>query len=297
MDIHLRHVVVCRHQQEGAYTVPCPTLSFIFSGLEFSQLPGFRIGPNATGLTLHPQGVPVHFGFNEQRENYAILFESKDIRLNTTSHGTEICTHDEWVPLPLFVPVESLRLEGWRLELERIRTAFLMPTAQNRLRAELGTLNLIKHMLDTGSSPSDSVSTAAKLKTLIDTDAGHSRSIDELSAECGYSADHLRLLFVSEFGTTPKQYRIRRRMAEAMDWISGSRLSAKEIAGRLGFAQLSHFSAAFKSIHGMQPREAIQRFRGSRLTPTPDRTEKKQAALAKGPASAEKARSASRVVL
>lgn len=34
-----------------------------------------------------------------------------------------------------------------------------------------------------------------------------------------------------------------------MEYIAGSRLSIKEISGRLGFAQLSHFSAAFKVVH------------------------------------------------
>jgi AraC-like DNA-binding protein len=41
-----------------------------------------------------------------------------------------------------------------------------------------------------------------------------------------------------------------------------------EISGRLGFAQLSHFSAAFKAVHNLQPRETLRRFRGTGQPPT-----------------------------
>ena len=137
-----------------------------------------------------------------------------------------------------------------------------MPTAKNRLRAELGALNLVRQLVNETAATA-AVSPAERLKNLIDADAADRRTTDELCATCRYSPDHLRLLFVAEFGVTPKQYRMRRRMAEAMAWIAGSRLSAKEIAGRLGFSQTLHFSAAFKAVHGMPPREAVRHFRGT----------------------------------
>lgn len=265
MEMRVRHVVVCRFEQETAYAVPCPTLSFTLAGLEFHESPGFRIGAGATGLGLNPKGMPIHFRFNTRRENYAILFDSGDVRRSAALDRVEVRHAGDWVELPLFVPVDSGLLEGWRLELERIRTAFLMPTPRNRMRVELGVRNMIRLMLDHGDV-TVGASPAERLKTLIDGDMGESRSTDALCAECGYSPDHLRVLFVKAFGVTPKQYRMRRRMAEAMEWIAGSRLSAKEIAARLGFLQPSHFSAAFKAVHGLSPREAIGRFRGTGRT-------------------------------
>jgi AraC-like DNA-binding protein len=281
MDLRLRHVVVCRFPQETAYAVPCPTLSFTLAGLEFHESPGLWLAAESTGIFFAAQGLPVRFRYSEQRENFAILFDSHDVRAGRAPDRVEVRHNGEWVALPVFVAVDAGRLEGWRLELERIRTSFLMPTATNRLRAELGTLNLIRYMLDAGVAPAGGVSPAGKLKNLIDADAAGARSMSALCAECGYSPDHLRLLFVKSFGATPKQYRIRRRMAEAMEWIAGSRLSAKEIAARLGFSQMSHFSAAFKAVHGMQPREAIRRFRGTGepssaaavIAPTPETEE------------------------
>lgn len=267
MNITIRHVVVCRSAQETAYTVPNHTLSFVFEGLEFSDSPGFHVGPDATGLNLYPQGLPIRFRYNARRVNYAILFDSDDVRLSSAPDRVDLHNAGDWFSIPLFIPVDTDRLEGWRLELEHIRSSFLMPTARNRLRAEMGVLNMLRHMMD-GAVSSGGFSPAGRLKALIDADPAGTHTLEELCADCDYSADHLRILFMKEFGATPKQYRIRRRMAEAMEYIAGSRLSIKEISGRLGFEQLSHFSAAFKAVHNLQPREALRRFRGTGQPPS-----------------------------
>jgi AraC-like DNA-binding protein len=263
MKLHVRHVVVCRFAQETAYTVPCPTVGFIFSGLEFSDSPQFRIPVHSTGIFLQPRGLPIHFRYNERRENYAILCDSEDLRLSSQPGRAEIRHSGEWLTIPLFMPVDKGRLESWRVELERIRTVFLLPTARNRLRAEMGVFNLFRCLIDE-ALPSARISPAERLKALIDADATGERSINEFGEECGSSPDHLRILFFTEFGITPKQYRIRRRLTEAMECIAGSRLSIKEIAVQLGFEQVSHFSAAFKAVHGLPPREALRRYRGTR---------------------------------
>ncbi len=261
MRVQLRHIVVCRFAQETAYTVPCPTVGVFLAGLEEFEAPRYRIPAGATGLFFQPQGLPIRFRFNERRENYALLFDSEDVRMSSQPGRVEIRHEGEWVSVPQFRPVDAARLEGWRLELERIRSSFLSPTARNRLRAEMGVYNLLRNLMDE-AEPEVGETVAGRLKRLIDTDAVGARSIAELSAACGYSADHLRDLFMREFGMAPKAYRMKRRMAEAMEDIAGNRLSVKEIAARLGFTQTSNFSAAFRSVHGMSPREAICRFRG-----------------------------------
>ena len=262
MQISIRHIVACRHAQTTAYAVPCPTIGFAFSGLEYMDSPDFHVGPGTTGIFFHAQGHPISFQFNAKRENYAILFESPDVRMSSAPDRGDVRLEGVGVSVPGFVPVVAGRLEGWRQVLVRMRMAFLMPTARNRLRAEVGVYNLLRYLLDEKESGSGT-SAAERLKRLIDTANSERQTLDALCAECGYSVDHLRILFEKEFGITPKQYRMRRRMTEAMEWITSSALSPKEIARRLGFAQLSHFSAAFKDAHGMTPREAARRYRGN----------------------------------
>jgi AraC-like DNA-binding protein len=250
-----------RSKVESSYTTPSPVLAFVLSGLEFKEWPGVRIDAGATGCFLHPQGLPIHFSFNEQRENYVILFDSDSIRHGAAPDRVEIRYEGEWFWVPMFAPIDAALLPGWRLELNRIRTDFLMTTARDRLHAKLGVLNMLRQMINKTASPIV-ISPAERLKTLIDSDLSESHSMNELCAACDYSPAHLRVLFTQEFGVTPKQYRVQRRMAEAMAWITGSRQPVKEIAWRLGFAQASHFSAAFKAVHGLSPRQAILRFRG-----------------------------------
>ncbi len=262
MNLTVRHVLTFRTEEENAYTVPMPTLAFVLAGLDYMESPGFRVKSGATGLFFHPQGLPIRFRFTERRENYAILFACNAIRGGAVPGRAEIRNEGAWFSVPLFVPVETGRLEGWRLELERMRTAFLMPTAKNRLRVELGVFNMLRYLMDE-TTVTIGISAAEHLKSLIDADSSASRSMHDLCAACDYSPDHLRILFRRQFGTTPKQYHIRRRMVEAMESITGSRQSIKEIAWRLGFTQVSHFSAAFKIVHGLTPREAVRRFRGT----------------------------------
>jgi AraC-like DNA-binding protein len=194
--------------------------------------------------------------------NYAILFDSDEVRRSAAPDRVDLHNAGDWFSIPPFLSVEAGRLEGWRLEMEHIRSSFLMPTARNRLRAEMGVLNMLRHMID-GAVSTGGISPAERLKSLLDRDTSGTRTMEELCTDCGYSSDHLRILFQKEFGATPKQYRVRRRMAEAMEYIAGSRLSIKEISGRLGFTHLSNFSTTFKAVHNLQPSEALHRFRGS----------------------------------
>ncbi|MHC4885298.1 MAG: helix-turn-helix domain-containing protein [Planctomycetota bacterium] len=264
MRLDLQHVVVCRYEQETEYVVPCPTIALVLSGHRYTEMPGLRVEGDVTGFFLQPAGVPLRFGYTAARENYAFLVESGDIRMAENGGTAELRHAGEWAPVPLFVPVEAARLEGWRVEVEEIRSAFLMPTVENRLRAELGVLSLFRVFLGEGKTEQDN-SPARRLKNLIDSDPEEKRTLRALCRECGYTVDHLRLLFQQAFGATPKQYRMRRRMAAAMEWVTSSTLSVKEIAARLGFRQVSHFSAAFRLAHDLSPREAIKRYRSGRI--------------------------------
>ena len=55
------------------------------------QDPGrIRVEGAVTGLSLNPQGLPIHFRYNEQRENYAILFDSDDVRRSVATDQVDM---------------------------------------------------------------------------------------------------------------------------------------------------------------------------------------------------------------
>ena len=101
----------------------------------------------------------------------------------------------------------------------------------------------------------------AKLKELIDASENMSFYIAELSRKCGYSADHLRVLFKDKYEISPQEYRIRHIMAYAMELICKSNLIITDIAEQCGYKHLSHFSSLFKKTHGISPNNALKRFR------------------------------------
>lgn len=83
----------------------------------------------------------------------------------------------------------------------------------------------------------------------------------DLSRRCGYSVEHLRKLFRKEFHISPKQYRQRQLVAQAMAMAADTQLTVKEISSRLGYTYVSHFSAQFKAATGITPTGAIQKYR------------------------------------
>lgn len=73
------------------------------------------------------------------------------------------------------------------------------------------------------------------------------------TSSVGYS--HLRRAFKAHTGLTMKQYQMQVRLRHAQDRLLNTRLSVKEIAGRLGFNSPFHFSADFKRQTGVSPKE------------------------------------------
>jgi AraC-like DNA-binding protein len=58
--------------------------------------------------------------------------------------------------------------------------------------------------------------------------------------------------FATEFGQTPRQYILKRRMEEAKIML-GNRSSVQETAERLGFYDAFHFSKTFKRFWKKSP--------------------------------------------
>lgn len=75
----------------------------------------------------------------------------------------------------------------------------------------------------------------------------------ELAKRFGLSAKTLNGAFMREFGMSVAQFTKEHRLALAHDQIVNSTLPIREIAARLGYSQMSNFSAAFKSFYGYSP--------------------------------------------
>lgn len=78
--------------------------------------------------------------------------------------------------------------------------------------------------------------------------------IDELHHLCGVSDTYFRKLFVSKFGTSPKDYVIMKRVSHAKDVIdSGEFDTVKKLALSIGYKDPLYFGKVFKQHYGTSP--------------------------------------------
>jgi len=80
----------------------------------------------------------------------------------------------------------------------------------------------------------------------------------ELSKKLGVSQSQMNRLFSRQLGMTVHEYCRRQKLALARMHLSGSELSVKEIAFRLGFISPQHFSRWFRQHSGTSPTQMRQ---------------------------------------
>ncbi len=87
---------------------------------------------------------------------------------------------------------------------------------------------------------------------------GDLRSIEELAQLLRISSVHLRRRFQTAAGLPLWQHVIRMRVERARDLIQQGRLSLRDIASEVGFADQSHLNRHFKRIYGVSPRRVLK---------------------------------------
>lgn len=106
----------------------------------------------------------------------------------------------------------------------------------------------------------------------LERDLGERVRMDEVAAEIGVSPSALRREFKRIHQVSPGEFRIRRRLDRACDFLLHR--SVKETAVLLGYPDPFTFSTQFRRFLGFSPRQFQQnnRLRSSRLLQTPSRS-------------------------
>lgn len=263
LDVH--HVGVYRHRQAGEQRINELMVGFIYQGMvSMSRQGGEAIGEGAY-LTLDAPGSVVSFEFGSSRENWVVFADSPDVRIGGRSDFVEIQWDGAWLEVPWRLPVPRALADGWQSHFMELADLLKSPTPRNRLAAHLSVMHVLAQFLHPQDAernrPSNATSPADTLKSLIDHDTRAVRSLAQLADRCGYTPDHLRIMFTQRFGVSPIVYRQRRRMAHAMELITHGRLTIKQISREVGFPHVSHFCATFRKTQGMTPGQAMRRFR------------------------------------
>jgi len=77
--------------------------------------------------------------------------------------------------------------------------------------------------------------------------------IEKIMSSIGISTGYGLEVFRKVYGVSPRQYLSELKLQEAKVWIQQPEFSLREIAAKLGYAHLSHFSRQFKRWTGMSP--------------------------------------------
>lgn len=103
----------------------------------------------------------------------------------------------------------------------------------------------------------------AALKRYIDLHFKEPLTLEQLSAEAHMNKYHLSHTFKREYGVSPINYLISRRLDESKYLLAETDLSVSQIGQLLGFSSLSYFSQVFRKANGISPMEYRQNSRST----------------------------------
>ena len=75
-------------------------------------------------------------------------------------------------------------------------------------------------------------------------------SVEDMARRAGLSASRFSSVFRDRFGRPPHQFLLHLRVQRAQDLLQHTSLTLREISSQCGFADVHHFSKAFKKITG-----------------------------------------------
>ena len=123
---------------------------------------------------------------------------------------------------------------------------------------------IIRLMRSTGlslpSEPQNSVGNhqCAAVRRYIDQHFKESLTLDQLAEEAHVNKFYLSHAFKKEYGVSPINYMISRRLEESKYLLAETDLSLSQISQLLGFSSLSYFSQVFHRTQGLTPMEYRQ---------------------------------------
>lgn len=103
--------------------------------------------------------------------------------------------------------------------------------------------------------------TVAAALRILETSGARDLDVRQVARTVGTSVSHLHRLFKDALGTSPLRYAREHIVSQAKDALGNTSLSCQEIARRLGYDDPLYFSAVFKRVAGVSPREYRKRHR------------------------------------
>ncbi len=234
---------------------PFYVLEYVVAGHGTVKLDGRShvLGPGVVFAIAPTTRCEIHTDPSDTMEKYFLCFAGKAVPARLKRCGVspgrarQLAAHAEVTSV-----LEDLVREGQR-----------SGALARRICAALFELLLLK-IEDTSSLAPHAAEPAReaflRCKALIDAQAERLATLEQIAKAAGVEASSVCRWFRRYQGTSPYQYLMRRKMNIAAEHLVENGGLVKEAAQRVGFADPYHFSRAFKSVHGVAPRDLL-RFR------------------------------------
>ena len=207
-------------------------------------------------VIINPNVTHTEVSLNAQPLEYIVLgIDGIELSISDTSNGQfAILDHFESIDISSCLRNILREMEQKQPGYEDICQAFL-------------EILIIRLMRSTGLSvPTEPAVTAgnrqcAAIRRYIDLHFKEALNLDQLAEEAHMNKYYLSHTFKKEYGVSPINYMISRRLEESKYLLAETDLSMSQIAQLLGFSSLSYFSQVFSRTQSLSPMEYRQNTR------------------------------------
>ena len=207
-------------------------------------------------VIINPNVTHTEVSLNAQPLEYIVLgIEGVELSITENSNG-QFCILDHFESMDITSCLRNILRE---MELKQ-------PGYEDICQAFMEIL-IIRLMRSTGLSmptePQNSVGNhqCAAVRRYIDHHFKEPLTLDQLAEEAHINKYYLSHAFKREYGVSPINYMISRRLEESKYLLAETDLSMSQIAQLLGFSSLSYFSQVFHRTQGIAPMEYRQQNR------------------------------------
>ena len=204
-------------------------------------------------VIINPNVTHTEVSLNAQPLEYIVLgIDGVELSISNTSDG-KFCILDHFESMDITSCLRNILRE---MELKQ-------PGYEDICQAFMEIL-IIRLMRSTGLSvpaePQNSVGNhqCAAVRRYIDHHFKESLTLDQLAEEAHMNKFYLSHAFKREYGVSPINYMISRRLEESKYLLAETDLSMSQIAQLLGFSSLSYFSQVFHRTQEITPMEYRQ---------------------------------------
>lgn len=201
-------------------------------------------------VIINPDVIHGESSINAQSLEYIVLgIEGLQLSAGKSSNG-QFCILDHHA---------STEISGclWNIlrEMEQKHTGFEEVCQACMEMLVIRLMRTTDLTVSTASQAAAGTRPCAAVKRYIDQHFREALSLEQLAARAHMNKYYLVHSFREEYGTSPINYMISRRIVESKYLLTETDLSLSQIAQTLGFSSPSYFSQAFRKTQGVSPIE------------------------------------------